>query len=391
MRLNLSVSKAGAVSLWILGMGCCSSALASVPHQQVTMEVLQSPTPLKADNKYYLVYETYLTNYEQEPIQLDSLTVNNTVFSQKELSNMVHAIGVEPVDLSGWTFDLNKAPEKKGFHINIIFGGKDKDAQLLSLAPGASKMVYVWLPFDKMAEVPSVLVQKLNYKIDDESYMVAALPIKLQKAEPVIVDPPLKGENWVAVNGPSETSQHRNARMVINGHNYFAQRYAIDWVKQDAEGKTYQGDESKNESYYCYGQNVYAVASGEIVAIKDNIPENTPHSGKTAVDINYDTVGGNYVVIKMDKDHYAFYAHLIPNSIKVKVGDKVKPGQVLARLGNTGNSSEPHLHFHVVDGPSFIGANGIPYGFNHFMRKLPSGKFEKDSNALVSENEVVNF
>jgi len=376
----------------LLLLSAVFTAYAGVPHQQVTMEVTQTPTPLKADNKYYLVYEIYVTNYEHDSILLNSLTVNEKKFEKNDLANMVHAIGVEPVDLSGWTFNLNKNPEKKGFHINIIFGGKDKNTELLTLDPGASKMIYVWLPFDKMSDVPSQLTEKLTYQLDDDqTYTVTPAPIAIQKTQPIIVDPPLKGTDWVAVNGPSNTSQHRNARLVINGHNYFAQRYAIDWIKRDAQGNSFKGDESKNESYYCYGENVYAVANGKIVAIKDDLPENVPNSGKTAVDINYDTVGGNYVVLQIDKNHYAFYAHLIPGSIKVKVGDNVRRGQILARLGNTGNSSEPHLHFHIVDGPSFVGANGIPYGFSHFERKMLSGKFENDSNELVLENESVKF
>ena len=82
--------------------------------------------------------------------------------------------------------------------------------------------------------------------------------------------------------------------------------------------------------------------------------------------ITLETVGGNHVIIDIGGGHYAFYAHLKPGSLRVKVGDRVKRGQVIALVGNTGNSTEPHLHFHISDYPSPLGSEGMPYGYDAF-------------------------
>ena len=84
--------------------------------------------------------------------------------------------------------------------------------------------------------------------------------------------------------------------------------------------------------------------------VKDGIPENVPGANSRAVPITLETVGGNHVIIDIGGGHYAFYAHLKPGGIRVKLGDKVKRGQVIGLVGNTGNSTEPHLHFHISDG-----------------------------------------
>jgi murein DD-endopeptidase MepM/ murein hydrolase activator NlpD len=75
---------------------------------------------------------------------------------------------------------------------------------------------------------------------------------------------------------------------------------------------------------------------------------------------------GNHVVVDIGQGRFAFYAHMQPGSLKVKVGDQVTTGQVLGLLGNTGNTDTPHLHFHIMDGPSPLLANGLPYVFTSF-------------------------
>src|SRR5262249_26524121 len=94
---------------------------------------------------------------------------------------------------------------------------------------------------------------------------------------------------------------------------------------------------------------------------KDGIPENVPHSGKTAVPITLATLAGNHVIEELGGGRFAAYAHLRPGTIPVKPGDQVHPGEVLGKLGNSGNSSEPHLHFQICDAPSFADSEGLPF------------------------------
>ncbi|MGH7829218.1 MAG: M23 family metallopeptidase, partial [Candidatus Binatia bacterium] len=115
-------------------------------------------------------------------------------------------------------------------------------------------------------------------------------------------------------------------------------------------------------------------------ALKDGIPENTPQAKEMAVPINLETIGGNYLVIDIGGGLYAFYAHLIPGSLKVKLGDTVEPGQVLAALGNTGNSSEPHLHFHLIDNANPLAGQGQPYALSRFTRLKADMKLDAEGD-----------
>ena len=73
---------------------------------------------------------------------------------------------------------------------------------------------------------------------------------------------------------------------------------------------------------------------------------------------------GNHVVLDLGGGRFALYAHLIKDSITVEVGEQVVPGQVIGLLGNSGNTTAPHLHFHVMDSPSSLGSNGLPYMYD---------------------------
>ena len=154
---------------------------------------------------------------------------------------------------------------------------------------------------------------------------------------------------------------HRDTRV---GVPCFAQRFAIDWVRVGPNGETYSGEFKDNRSFHAYGTEILAVADGVVGGLKDGILENVPGRTSRAVPITLETVGGNYVALDLGGNRFAFYAHLQPGSFKVKLGDRVRKGQVLALLGNSGNSTEPHLHFQVTDGNSTLGSEGLPYVFD---------------------------
>ena len=154
-----------------------------------------------------------------------------------------------------------------------------------------------------------------------------------------MIAPPLRGGGWLAGNGPSNSSDHRKAFVNVDGRVYLAQRFAIDWIQFGKDGELGSGQGTENRDYFGYGAEVLAVASGRVIGLKDGIVENKPMS--LAVPITLDTVTGNYVTLDLGNGRYAHYAHLQPGSLRVKVGDHVKTGQVLALLGNSGNSDSP--------------------------------------------------
>lgn len=132
------------------------------------------------------------------------------------------------------------------------------------------------------------------------------------------------------------------------------QRYAVDWSIRDATNKSHRGDGKSLTDYFCYGKPVLAVAAGKIVVAIDGVPD-IP-IGK----MDKYNVGGNQLIIELAPGEYAYYAHLQPGSQSVKVGDVVKAGQVIARIGNSGNTSEPHLHFQLSTTPLLFEAESLP-------------------------------
>jgi len=119
-----------------------------------------------------------------------------------------------------------------------------------------------------------------------------------------------------------------------------------------------------------------------------------------------ETVGGNHVILDLGGGQFAFYAHLQPGSLRVKLGDKVKTSQVVGLLGNSGNSTAPHLHFHLTDASSPLGAEGLPFVFEEYERldlitgglnamqtpwKQPPGTLRRAKRELPLENTVIRF
>jgi murein DD-endopeptidase MepM/ murein hydrolase activator NlpD len=121
------------------------------------------------------------------------------------------------------------------------------------------------------------------------------------------------------------------------------QRGAADLVMVDAGGRSHRGDGSRNQDYHAYGQEILAPAAARVVTVIDGVPDNAPGS------MNPFSAMGNCVILELAAREFAVFAHLQPSSARVKPGDKVRRGQVLGLCGNSGNSSEPHLHFHLQD------------------------------------------
>jgi murein DD-endopeptidase MepM/ murein hydrolase activator NlpD len=132
-----------------------------------------------------------------------------------------------------------------------------------------------------------------------------------------------------------------------------SQRRAADLVMQGSDGRSHRGEGKQNEDYLAYGQEILAVAAGEVVTVIDGVPENSPGS------MNPYLALGNAVIVRHPADLYSVYAHLQPGKLRVKPGAKLKQGAVLGLCGNSGNSSEPHLHFQLQDGPRVEASWGV--------------------------------
>lgn len=155
-----------------------------------------------------------------------------------------------------------------------------------------------------------------------------------------------------------------------------AQKNAFDIVITDAAGKSYRSDGKTNENYYAFGKELFAPCDGEVVLVVDGIKDNIPGESNPMY------VPGNTVVIKTAKNEYLFFAHFKQHSIKVKQGDKIKQDQLLGLCGNSGNSSEPHLHFHIQNIENINIATGIKCFFD---KVKVNGEVKRDYSPVKGE------
>ncbi len=191
--------------------------------------------------------------------------------------------------------------------------------------------------------------------------------------------PPLIGKGYVAGDGCCDSIRHVRALLSLDGRFALAQRFAIDWEQADAENRLLKGDPKAVASYNIYGREVLAVADGTVVAARNDLPEQLP--GALPKTMTIDQADGNFVVLDIGGGSYVLYAHMQPGSVAVTAGAKVKRGDLLGKVGNSGNTQAPHLHLHVMDGPSPLLSNGIPYVFDEFkltaIDKAGTADFDK--------------
>ncbi len=331
---------------------------------QLNVTFLAPPAPIVQYGSTRLFYEMLITNFSTHPYTIEAIEAKagetKSKFDGKALVSMIRYLGVEnPPDNTKSTVE-------------------------------AGRSVLVFLVLDLGNNKTSAAIDHSLQVRDDKGNLHDLVPpvLAVLDEKPIVVAPPLRGE-WIAGDSVSNLpdAAHRRAVLVENGHAWLAQRYAIDWVQiQTVEGArtTWKGPEDKNESYFCYGKPIYSVAAGKVVDASDGLPENVPHSGQHAVVIDASNAAGNHMVVEIAPHRYVLYAHMRPGTVKVKAGDRVRVGEIIGQVGNTGSSEEPHLHMHIDDQPSFLGGNGVPY---EFTRGEASGPVE----ANVSSPTAVHF
>jgi Peptidase family M23 len=198
-----------------------------------------------------------------------------------------------------------------------------------------------------------------------------SIPIKSEFAQNKYIFP-LRGV-WYAGWGASFHTGHRWA---------IPEEFALDIAKIGESGLSHKGDGTRFNDYYAYGADVLAAANGRVTSVANDQPEDPsamqrPNESQEAYFARLQkeqaerlakgltAIAGNYVMIDHGKNEYSLYAHLQPGSVRVHVGDQVKTGDVLGKLGSSGNSTEPHLHFHVCDKPDPLMCAGIPVNFSN--------------------------
>jgi murein DD-endopeptidase MepM/ murein hydrolase activator NlpD len=154
---------------------------------------------------------------------------------------------------------------------------------------------------------------------------------------------------------------------------HYSQEFGFDLVQLDGNMRFVQNQEKPNEEYPCYGQNIMAIADGEVVGYLDGSPENLSAGALLPKEQRIRLLQGqgflslacgNFAVLEHHGGEFSVYGHMSPG-LQVKKGDKVKQGQILGKVGNSGHSTGPHLHFQLMDGPNILTARGLPSYFTN--------------------------
>ncbi len=316
----------------------------------ILASVLTPPTPVKlTDGLFHLVYELSVTNTMGEEATITALEVLDPQNSDAVVARL----------------------SEDDIAANLYLPGAT--APTATLGPAQSGFIWLELTFPSLDEVPRVLDHVLDGVfehvidvINSRSVSERVARTQVISSPPVVIGPPVEGDRWimVAVLG---NSYHRTTVKPFNGEWYISQRFGGDWLKIDDENRLVTGDPAKNESYSTFGQKLLAVADGVVVETLDGLPDVPP--GALPTDITLEEMDGNHVILDIGNGFFVNYAHMKQGSVAVREGERVRRGQVLGLLGNSGNTSMSHLHLHVSDGPFVFASQGLPYVIDSFTLK----------------------
>jgi hypothetical protein len=327
-----------------------SGQLATAP---VETHVPFAPIPVAGtDGLTHLAYELYVTNFYRStgPLRIERLDIFGDVAAAPLLSYSGDEVERWIVNRSAAT--ANPASDR-------------------SIDGGRQALIYVWLPIKPGNSVPASLRHHIVFRTEkgSEEILDGAI-VDVRKREPAVLGPPFRGGMWLAHEGPGNSrSHHWGSQLALNGRVTVPQRFALDLIGLNDNGNAVRGDfqKSTKEDWVGFGLEVLAVADGVVRSMQDGIVDNQPLAPlDPPAAFTAQALYGNYVVLDIGSHTFVHYAHLQRNSVAVKPGQRVRRGQVLGRVGTSGNANGPHLHLHVSDAPTFENSEGLPFVFESF-------------------------
>jgi hypothetical protein len=307
-----------------------------------------------SDGLIHLAYALQVTNSWSLPATIKSVEVVDPARGN-QVSGKNRVLDIKNEDVTG---------QAKLF---TLPGTMNKESYTNQIPSGQSGVMFFDVIYDDISQVPKTIAHRITVTtpptpVGTEHTTVGhSIPIG---REAMVMSPPFKGSGWVNGNGCCmEVGPHRFVTNPMNGTLDPSETFAIDWVQVDAHGFAYRTDGKTPEDWIGYGAEILAVAPGTVVEVVRNLPDVTP--GKNPEGLTIAQIAGNRVIIDMGSGYYAMYAHLAPGTVQLHVGDYVRQGQKVGLLGNTGNSSAPHLHFQVMDRPSSLDDTSLPFVFDH--------------------------
>ncbi len=343
MRVALAASVLAATALIAVGQSSAEpTSRAANAQTPVTQSVLSPPRWYRGDDgRVHMQYELRLTNTVPLPIDVTSVEVRGGGRSIETLSG----------DRLEAAMSLLATP----------------NTPTTRLAPSTVGIVWLDLSFANKRALPKRVNHRLVVDLGPGQPIGPTIAYTGARATvtrhgPTVIAPPLRGKRWAAVGGAD--GPHRRAILAVNGSLRLGQRFAIDFAARlDAEGRTHIGEADQNASYLNYGEPVLAVGAGKVVEAVDRFPDQIPNA-PTSVPL--EDADGNHVIVRLAKGVFAGYAHFKPGTVRVHRGEQVREGQVLGKLGNSGNSTGPHLHFQLMNRPSLADSDGLPFVIDRF-------------------------
>lgn len=244
----------------------------------------------------------------------------------------------------------------------------------LSIEGGRRAVIHVWITLPAGTALPRTLRHRIEFATaKNGSERLDGARVTVNPAMSPTLGPPLRGGQWLVHEGPGNAQSHHWGSLVaVNGAATVPQRFAMDLVGVDGRGRAMrsgiaQPGKSRHADWVGYGAEVIAVADGVVRDVRDGEEEHAPLTAQPEpASLTAHGLFGNYVVLEIGPGVFAVYAHLQRGSVNVRVGESVRLGQRLGRLGQSGNSAAPHLHFHVADLATFEGSEGMPFAFDGF-------------------------
>jgi hypothetical protein len=328
--------------LWLAALG---QAWGQEQRPVVNLNVPWAPEPTVIDGKTTVYYELHVESLLNDSLELKALQVMNT-------SDHSVLASFNTNDLAGRFRSFNTGNKmRKGL-----------------LAPDGAGVIYLEVTL-KRTDASVQLAHSLHMEAVDGtvvkgSFVVQGGKIHHTKTTPVVLGRPLRGGPWVAIYEPSWERGHRRVMFATDGEQHIPGRFAIDFIMPDPQGQFSNGNSDSTRNWYGYSAPVLAASDGVVVATRIDFMESLTLSAHP--DYPASKATGNYVAIAIDNNRVVFYEHLQPGSITVKSGQRVKKGDVIAAIGFTGQTTGPHLHLHVADRNSPLGAEGVPFAIDAF-------------------------
>ena len=318
----------------------------------VVFPVAEETAPFRAsDGRYHIAYELVLSNTIDAPEVLEGIAILDAADGSDILS-----LSAEELIADEAVRTLNREPVTD-----------------LAIQPSQSRVILLTTSFASAEDVPSGLMHRFDFvgpsvfSPEETSFSIDGGAVSLAARPAPVISAPLQGVGWIAAEGCCHTSSHhRNGVFPINGGLFAGQRFAIDFIQIDDEGRLAVGDYTDVNNWIGYDAPVLAASDGTVVHTLDGLPDQKPGIQPDQAGVALDEIIGNHIMLDHGDGFFTVYGHLKPESVAVAPGDSVKAGDVIGRVGSTGGSLAPHLHFHVVDSRMESAANGYPFVFAQF-------------------------